>query len=144
MDRVLISGAGAMGTIIGALISDDSHDVTLLDTYHAHVTELNVQGAQITGGLETIRPVNAITPAQLDGQYDLIISTVKQTALQASLKQLLPHLHRDSFVLTLQNGIPESFAGEVVGEHRVVGGGMEFSGTFLGPGSLSWLLMQLP
>lgn len=142
MNRILIAGAGAMGTIIGALLSKnlknnlskEEYQVDLLDTNVDHIEALNDKGAVITGHLETAIPVKGIIPDQLSGQYDLVISTVKQTALQASLKQLLPFLHDQTLILTLQNGIPEDIAAEIAGKHRVIGGGMEFSGTFVESG----------
>ena len=138
MDKILIAGAGAMGTIIGALLSQESKkqniQIDLLDTNQEHIALLNKNGAQITGFLETNIPVNAISPNQLSTQYDLIFSTVKQTVLIHSLKQLLPFMHDQSIVITLQNGIPEDIASELVGPQRVIGGGMEFSGTFIKPG----------
>lgn len=123
-----------MGTIIGALISGRDSEVTLLDTFEQHVGALNHHGAKVTGGLDATYPVKAITPKELTGQYDLIISTVKQTALPSALHQLLPFIHANSTVLTLQNGLPEGVASDVVGADRVIGGGMEFSGTFIEPG----------
>lgn len=162
MNRILIAGAGAMGTIIGALLSQSltnyqslifknglsnnlsknssnnltnkKHQVDLLDTNTDHINALNDKGAKIIGYLDATIKVNAINPDKLAGHYDLVISTVKQTALKTSLKQLLPFLHERSLVLTLQNGIPEDIAAEIVGKHRIIGGGMEFSGTFIEPG----------
>ncbi len=138
MNKILVAGAGAMGTIIGALLtkhlSSHAYQIDLLDTNSSHIDALNDKGAKITGHLDTTIKVNGITPDQLLGQYDLVISTVKQMALRASLNHLLPFLHDDSLVLTLQNGIPEDVAAEVIGKHRVIGGGIEFSGTFVGAG----------
>ncbi len=132
--RVLIAGAGAMGTIIGALLTHAGHDVQLLDTNVEHVAALNQNDAKIIGQLQITVPVTAILPEQLGGHYDLVVSTTKQTELQTSLQSLLPHLHANSTVLTLQNGIPEDLATQVVGPQRVIGGGMEFSATFIAPG----------
>ena len=140
MNRILIAGAGAMGTIIGALLSknlnNQTYRIDLLDTNLHHIAALNSQGAKITGYLEDTIPVNAISAEQLTSTYDLVISTVKQTVLKDSLKQLLPYLHDQSLVLTLQNGIPEDIAAGIVGEHRVIGGGMEFSGTYINAGTV--------
>ena len=45
-------------------------------------------------------------------------------------------MHEQSLVLTLQNGIPEDIAADIVSKHRVIGGGMEFSGTFVKAGEV--------
>ena len=72
MNKILIAGAGAMGTIIGALLSkhlkEQNIQVDLLDTNLEHITALNNQGAKITGYLETTIPVNAISIEQLSTQ----------------------------------------------------------------------------
>ena len=50
------------------------------------------------------------------------------------LKNLLPHLHAQSIVCTLQNGIPEESVAAVVGRERTVGGAVGFGATWLRPG----------
>ncbi len=123
-----------MGTVIGALLSKQGYQIDLLDTRQSHIDALNQNGATIVGNLGITTPVRAITPAELTGQYDIVISTVKQNALRDSLIQLLPVLHEESLLLTLQNGIPEDIASDIVGSHRVLGGAMKFSGTFVDAG----------
>ncbi len=43
-------------------------------------------------------------------------------------------MHDNTSVLTLQNGIPEDISKQIVGEERVMGGGVEFGATMLEPG----------
>lgn len=132
--RIALLGAGAMGTIIGACLTEKGYDVELVDSFQAHVDAMKKDGAHIVGYVDKVVPVKAITPGELSGTYDLLVSLTKQTTMREALQKALPFTHDKTIVMTLQNGIPEDIAAELVGMDRVVGGGMEFSGTFVGPG----------
>ena len=132
--RIALLGAGAMGTIIGALLTKAGYEVELVDNYKEHVDALNEKGAHIVGGIDEIIPVKAVMNDGMTGKYDLLISLTKQTTMREALKNAMAYTHDETYIMTLQNGIPEDIAAEFVGIDRVVGGGMEFSGTFVGPG----------
>lgn len=132
--RVAIVGAGSLGTIIGALMNREGRPVDLVDTNQAHVNALNDLGARVTGEMDLIVPVQALTPEQMSGAYDLVFLLSKQTANQTVLSHLLNHLHTDSIVCTLQNGIPEPSVAAVVGQDRTLGGAVGFGATWIGPG----------
>ena len=70
----------------------------------------------------------------MTGEYDLVFLLTKQTNNHAVLPRLLPHLHRESVVCTLQNGIPEDLVASIVGRERTVGGAVGFGATWLRPG----------
>ncbi|MGH8810647.1 MAG: ketopantoate reductase family protein [Advenella sp.] len=132
--RAAIIGAGSLGTIIGALINKGSRPVDLVDTNRAHVDALNETGARVTGEMDLIVPVQALTPEQMSDTYDLVFLLNKQTANQVVLSHLLNHLHEDSIVCTLQNGIPEPSVASIVGQSRTMGGAVGFGATWIGPG----------
>ena len=96
---------------------------------------LNQNGATVIGKMElNAVPVKAITPEEMDGIYDLVILLAKQTYNDVALRQLLPHLGKNSVVCTLQNGVPEESVGRIIGPERVVGGIVGWGATFRGPG----------
>jgi 2-dehydropantoate 2-reductase len=68
------------------------------------------------------------------GQYDLVFLLTKQTSNQATLTGLLAHLHANSIVCTLQNGLPEHAVASIVGAQRTVGGAVGFGATWIKPG----------
>ena len=105
--RAAIIGIGSLGTIVGALITKSGKPIDLVDSYQENIDALNRSGATITGAIDLNVPVSAYTPDQMTGEYDLVFLLTKQTNNRIVLPQLLPHLHRDSVVCTLQNGIPE-------------------------------------
>ncbi|KHF39371.1 ketopantoate reductase family protein [Halalkalibacter okhensis] len=132
--RTAILGAGSLGTIIGALISEAGTHVDLIDINQDHVNRLNEHGAQITGFINKTIPVSACLPTEMKGQYDLVFLLTKQVFNHISLNQLLPHLHSESIVCTLQNGIPEENVSEYVGVNRTIGGAVGFGATWIEPG----------
>jgi len=106
-NRIALFGAGATGTIIGALLAEAGKDIILVNRNIQHVNALNKKGAVIIGGIEKTIPVKAVTPDKLVGKFDLVIYCAKSTADDTALPQLISHLHQNSVVLTTQNGVPE-------------------------------------
>ncbi len=132
--RAAIIGVGSLGTIIGALMNQKGKSVDLIDASQENVAALNTAGATITGFMELNVPVRAYTPEQMAGKYDLVFLLTKQTTNPAVLKHLLPFLHEESIVCTLQNGIPEESVASYVGKERTIGGAVGFGATWLKPG----------
>lgn len=132
--RTAILGAGALGIIIGARMTANGQQVDLVDSFKANVDALNADGATVTGNLNMHQKVSALTPDQLTGKYDLVFVLTKQTANEVALTNLLPFLHQDSIVCTLQNGIPEESVAKYVGKERTIGGAVGFGATWLRPG----------
>jgi len=132
--RVAIMGSGSLGTIIGAMITAGGQQVDLIDINKEHVDALNQSGAKITGFINLQVPVKALLPEELTGEYDLVFLLTKQVYNQATLDEILPHLHSDSIVCTLQNGVPEDCVASYIGRERTIGGVVGFGATWLGPG----------
>jgi len=133
--RVAIFGAGSLGTITGALMSQNGVDVTLIDANKAHVDELNKNGATITGKMDLKNvPVKAILPDQMEGIYDIIFLLTKQTVNHIVLPQIAEHMNENSVVCTLQNGVPEDLVSEYIGKDRTVGGVTGWGAEYIGPG----------
>ncbi|MGV8079252.1 MAG: ketopantoate reductase family protein [Syntrophales bacterium] len=133
--KTAILGAGSLGTIAGALITKNGGDVVLIDANKEHVEALNKNGATIAGKMDLTVPVKAITPDAMSGTYDLVLYLVKQTYNESALKALVPHLHKDSIVCTLQNGVPEEAVAAYVGREKVMGCAVGWGATWLRPGA---------
>ena len=132
--RAAILGCGAMGMILGAYLNKNGYEIQLIDAYADHVQALNEKGAQVTRCANFTVPVKAITPDQMEGQYDLVFLLTKQTANEVVLNHLLPFLKADSTVCTLQNGVPEPSVARIIGQERTVGGTLLWGATFIEPG----------
>lgn len=132
--KIAIMGAGSLGTIIGGFIAKGGEDVVLIDVNKAHVDAMNEKGATIIGTTEQTLPVNAILPTEMEGTYDLVLLLTKQYFNEDVLTNLLPFLHSESIVCSLQNGVPEESIASIVGKERVVAGSVEFGATYISPG----------
>ena len=131
MRKIAIVGCGAMGTILGAYLTQKGCPVEMVDNYKAHVDAMNEKGAKVIGNADFTVKVNALTPDQMSGIYDIIFLFTKQTANDEVLKHLLPMLDENSTVCTLQNGVPEPYVAKYVGEKRTIGGTTNWSATFV-------------
>ena len=134
IQRIAVMGAGSLGTILGAYLSKAGRDVVLIDAYQAHVDALNQNGAHITGAVEMTVPVKAITPEQMEGQYDLFFYLAKQTYNDVAIPQMMAHMGEGSVICTGQNGLPERAVSKAVGVHRTLGSPVGWGATFMGPG----------
>ena len=132
--RVAIMGAGSLGTILGAYITKGGRPVDLIDTNRAHVDALNSSGATVCGTVSLNVPVYAITPDEMEGEYDLILYLVKQVHNSTAIPQMAKHLAAEGYVCVFQNGIPEQAVADVVGEKRTLGATVGWGATFLEPG----------
>ncbi len=132
--RIAIYGCGAMGTVLGAYMNLNGQETILIDNYVEHVKAMNEKGARVVRCANLTVPVTAITPDQMAGKYDLVFLITKQTANKEVLTHLLPFLHENSTVCTLQNGVPEPGVAEIIGKERTVGGTILWGATFIEPG----------
>lgn len=119
--RILIYGAGAMGTVLGAFLSAGGVRADLVTRNISHVEALRERGARIVGGADFTAPVNAFTPQDMSGEYDVIFLMTKQRDNPGTLAYLKGYLSADGVVCTLQNGLPEDSVAAVVGKDRCLG-----------------------
>ncbi|MBN9062569.1 MAG: 2-dehydropantoate 2-reductase [Rhizobiales bacterium 65-9] len=137
MDRILIWGAGAIGGTIGAYWKRAGYDVTLVDQVAEHVEACRTTGLSIEGPVEAFAQiVPALTPAEVKGDYPIIVLAVKAQHTEAATKQLRPHLAKDGYVLSAQNGLNELAIASEVGDERVMGCFVNFGADWHGPGRI--------
>ena len=66
--RLAIVGAGAMGTMLGARLTQAGLNIELVDADRAHVDALNSGGAAVEGTVAWNVRVRALTPESMQGQ----------------------------------------------------------------------------
>ena len=132
--RCAIYGAGSLGTVLGAYMTKNGVPVELVNRNKAHVAALREKGATIKGTVEMNVPVNAITPDEMSGKYDVIFLMTKQLFNAEVVTFLKPFMTDNGVIVTLQNGIPELSVAEVVGEERTLGCTVAWGATLLEPG----------
>lgn len=135
--RLAIIGAGAMGSIFGAMLSAVS-DVALVDNFEHHVRAIRENGLEIelNDGSIKNRAVFATTrPEEVAPGVDLAIIFTKAYDTRQAAETARDLLAEKGIALTLQNGIGnlEVMAG-VVGENRCAAGVTSHGGTLVHPG----------
>ena len=132
--KTAIYGAGSLGTVLGAYLTNSGVDVDLVNRNRAHVEALKKNGARITGTVDKLVPVKAMTPDEMTGPYDIIFLMTKQLSNREVVTFLKDYLAADGVIVTLQNGIPEDSVAEIVGENRTIGCVVEWGATMTEPG----------
>ena len=121
--RVAVIGAGGVGGYFGGRLAAAGTDVTFV-ARGAHLAAIRANGLRVESGAGDF-VVSAKTvedPAQI-GPVDVVIVTVKLWDTQAVVGTIAPLLHKDTAVISLQNGVSKDDAlREAVGKHHVVGG----------------------
>ena len=133
LERIALMGAGSLGTVLSAFISQH-RQLDVVDVNRAHVEALNRSGAHIVGTVDMTVPVRAMTPEQMQGEYDLFIYMAKQTFNETALPQMLGHLSKNGYIVTCQNGLPENAICKVWPREQVFGAPVAWGASFMGPG----------
>lgn len=130
--RILVVGAGAMGSFFGGLLSA-RHDVTLIGRKE-HVEAIRRYGLRITGKTSRIARPRTATRVPRGASPDLVLVATKAFDTAGATKEIAP-IRSDPAVLSLQNGLDN---GDVIAKsvRRVFVGTTSHGVTFLGPGEI--------
>jgi 2-dehydropantoate 2-reductase len=105
--RILVAGAGALGSMLGGFLRRAGHDVTLLGR-ERHVVAIRDRGLEIGGiwGEHRVSGFRCATRAtELTPPFDLVILAVKSYAMEEAAAALAGTLAEDGAVLSVQNGL---------------------------------------
>lgn len=119
--KVLVIGAGAVGSYYGGRLAQAGHDVTLVGR-RDHVEAIQANRLIIDSKITGRNPVRVYAAETLDGVAapDVVLLTVKSYDTEEAAKSLRGTLGPASVVLSLQNGIDNhEIAERVLGAERV-------------------------
>ena len=133
--RYAIYGAGSLGTVLGAYITQSGTEIELINRNKAHTTALKEQGATIKGTVDMHVKVDAKFPDEMSGKYDVIFLMTKQLHNPEVVTMLKDYLSDKGVIVTLQNGIPEPGVAEIVGAEHTIGCVVEWGATMDEPGT---------
>src|SRR4029453_18677528 len=138
--HIVILGAGALGTVLGAHLARAGEDVTLL-ARGQRAAYLQEHGATITGLVDFTIPVRVVTDPSQIRDTDVLIVTVK-TYDMASALHSVKHLDVES-VGSIQNGIlkNEQLA-QTFGWEKVLGAMAALSAAVLPTGTVRFTVNQ--
>jgi 2-dehydropantoate 2-reductase len=130
--RVLVAGAGAVGSVIGGMLATAGHSVTLLGR-PAHLGTIASEGLALEGlwGERTVRDLTLVTTVdELAEPYDAVVLTVKSYDTAATLALVQRLAKPDGCVIAMQNGLGNvEQVVEAVGPTRALGARVIFGAT---------------
>ncbi|WP_373500606.1 ketopantoate reductase family protein [Desulfococcus sp.] len=135
--RIVIIGAGAMGSIFGAMLSSTS-DVVLVDPLERHIAAIAENGLTVegAGGTREIFRLHGTTdPDTLAPDFDLAVVFTKSPDTRDAVAEAKSLLKPAGMALTLQNGLGNlDEIVRVLGPARALVGVTSHGGTMIGPG----------
>ncbi|MGD2100494.1 MAG: 2-dehydropantoate 2-reductase [Desulfobacterales bacterium] len=136
--KIAIVGAGAMGSLFGALLAEGGHLVWLCDIWQDHIDTVNQNGVTIEfeGKTRSVRLNATNDPLQI-GEAELVLMFVKATQTEAAAQTAVRLAGASGLVMTLQNGMgnAESIA-QHISSDRIIVGTTAHGATLLAAGSI--------
>jgi 2-dehydropantoate 2-reductase len=124
-----------MGGSVGAWLHRAGREVVLVDTDDDHAAAIREHGLRITGPVdEFTAKVYCGHPDWLDPGLRTVLLCVKAHHTEAALGWLSHLLHKDGFVVSVQNGLNERVIAEALGAERTVGCFVNFGADVMEPG----------
>ncbi len=136
--RIVVIGAGAVGGVIAAHLVEGGYDVELVCKYREVVESIENHGLRVEGikGNLITYPTAVIDISQISDRPDVVLLATKAQDVENATLAVLPYLHDDTMVVSLQNGICEDKIAEIVGTERTIGCVVEWGSTLLGAGRM--------
>jgi len=123
--RIAILGSGAIGSVVGGLLTKAGHDVTLVDQWPEHIDAMKKVGLRLSGTCgEHLVPVRALQLHELqsvDTPFDAIFLAVKSYDTDWAAQLATQYLTPDGVVVDFQNGINDERVAAVAGRERTLG-----------------------
>src|SRR5438105_13154714 len=123
--RLGIVGAGAIGCVVGGLLTKAGHDVTLIDQWPEHVETMRRRGLRLTGtcGDHTIA-VSALHLHEAQSivePFELLFIAVKSYDTEWATRLGVQYLNDDDRDVDCQYGINTYCGDATTVEHRLLG-----------------------
>ena len=137
--RVVVLGAGSLGSVVGAVLAEAGHDVVLVTRNRAHVDAVNAHGLHLVDDDAARAVAVAASTGVGERTADLVIVLVKSFDTADAVAAAEPVIGPGTLVLTLQNGVgcEEIIAGRI-GAERVVAGRTFVGGRIVEPGVVEY------
>lgn len=104
--KIVIMGAGAMGSLFGGLLSLSGEEIWLVDIWKEQIEAIQTHGLLIEEkGKEKTIPLRATIDPKVIGKADLVLYFVKTYDTEKAVKDSLVLEKEETLFLTLQNGL---------------------------------------
>ena len=137
--RIGIIGAGAIGSIVGGMLTKAGHDVTLIEQWPEHVEAMKKVGLRLSGTCgEHVVPVKALHIHEVQSlrePFDTVFISVKSYDTEWAAAMAVANLRQpDGVVVDFQNGINDERVAAVAGRERTLGCVITISAGMYEPG----------
>ena len=136
--RIVVLGAGAIGSSVGADLTRAGCDVVLIDQWPAHVEAMKANGLRVVMSDEDLHtPVRAYHLCEvctLNQRFDIVLFAAKSYDTCWMAEFIKPYLKPDGVLVGLQNGMNDESIVPIVGYSRTMGCVVELSGEVFTPG----------
>jgi 2-dehydropantoate 2-reductase len=134
--KIAVIGAGAIGSVVGGLLSKAGEDVTLIGR-KSHVDAIKQNGLMLDGPSGKVI-IQVKAAENLDFKPDLVLLTVKTQDVESSVREIHPYLSGATLV-TMQNGVQsDDIAAGVLGKENIISAVVILGSIFLEPGKVSY------
>ncbi|MEA3152966.1 MAG: 2-dehydropantoate 2-reductase [Betaproteobacteria bacterium] len=136
--KIAVLGAGAIGSSIGADLTQGGYDVTIVDQWPAQVEALQSSGVRVQmTDREVHVPVRALHLCDLASAnvgFDIVFLAVKSNDHRWLAEFIKPYLKSEGVLVATQNGMNDDSIASIVGRSRTVGCVLELSAEIFTPG----------
>ena len=136
--RIALLGTGAIGSSIGADLTEAGHDVLLIDQWPAHIEAMKTNGLHVTmpdKELHTqVQAVHLCEMRTVKGQFDIVFLTAKSYDTCWMVHFIEPYLKRDGVLASIQNSLNDEWIAPIIGYERDIGSVIELSAKMFEPG----------
>jgi len=139
--RIGVFGAGAIGGVLGGLLSRAGNDVTFIDTWNEHIDQINSNGLIVTNQESSYlckpKAIHINKLQEITDKFDIGIIAVKSYDTEWVTHALKNYVKEEGFFVGFQNGINDYTISNIVGEERTLGAVITIAAMASEPG-LAW------
>lgn len=137
--KVVIAGAGAMGSTYGSMLKKSGNDVVFLDGWDKNIEAINTNGIKFNNlGKEEIVEAKAYKPNEYNESPDLLVLFTKSMQLRNMLESVKHLISDKTAVLCLLNGLGHiDTLSEYVDRKNILMGVTVLTAGMKGPGEFS-------
>ena len=139
--KILIMGAGSIGSVFGGFLAEGGHNVTLVGR-PAHMSAIERDGLRIGGiwGDHHVTDLRTVTSCEQLGSetFELVILSVKTYDTKQAIGEAAPLVAPDGLAVSFQNGLGNAdIVADAVGVERTLGGMVIFGAHVDEPGRVT-------